>query len=1757
MNPYHSSRPNPGRALGRFRWLALILAAAATIVGAEYLLNAVLNPTVDWSPSGVLAHMLLDLGLMLPLVALAIAGGRRLANRLGMSGGDVAALLGKVGAVVIVFLLLALPVAGSRDLAHEWFGTTYGFSLAEMQTTVVTSDLTVQESTQLCSFGAVRSPALARDGSLFSAALVERLRVALQDTLIQLSILLPLLLAGVLRRSWSTVVSSSPAPVVALGRSLARPVRISAIVAATALLVFFGSGFGGQSGDGVAEALPIGEAFNACTDGGPVKRYDVSAIDVTITLNRWGDHVVGGNMYALDANVSDIRSFEAALESDRTLPDSLGVTRVSHGLRKDLIQPLVLRANLGDCLEISFTNDLGDGDPASMHILGLPHTVDNAGSAVGYNPDTMADPGESILYQIPIPLTRNAERAYYFHDHGAGRRRQNMGMFGAIVVEPRGAVYLDPETGEELDTATGSNWEAIIIDPDLDGQADAKSFREFVLLYHEIGDEAFTDIRDRDGKKMPLVDELAGVYRPGARAINYRSEPFRNRIAQDEETNGALAGHGKSLGYSSYPFGDPATPIPRSYVGEATKTRLLHGGSEVFHVHHLHGGGDRWRRNPNADPNNDFWKGLTKVPPQQTTSIRLDSQSIGPGSSYNLEHECGAGGCQQGVGDFLFHCHIGHHYISGMWSFWRVFGTEQTAETNLYGNPLAVVPDLFQADNPFSDVEAPSNTPPDLAVSAGELIGLTVDGGKMIVANSDFTDPQSQVRISDWIRFQLPPRGERLDSGDATVWNWTHTGALGADLRIWGEPESLEAFPGYVSEIPGQRPEVLFNPKNGRYTWPLFRPQVAQRPPFSARHSGAPWLGEDMREGRMDGLCAQNGVHPAVDVGDAVRRYYPVSAISIPLQVTPDSMDQDGKIFVLNEEEAAIRSGQKAAEPLAIRSNVGDCVEIIFTNKVPDEKAEKNFSKGNIHSHFVQFDTQASDGVITGFSYEQSVRPVQTEDRKLTVGAAAGSTLLSVDHTDRLRKGIWLGIGLGEGVCGTSPTGRPLPCTEVRRIKSLPDPQTIELDRPLRNNHSAGEPVGVEFVRYRWYSDVDFGTVFFHTHVDFKDWDHGLFGAHIVEPKGSTYHNPRTGAEVRAGTLVDVRVDPSAGGNPVAAGVEGSFREFMLFLQNNNPAEGQFTQGGGTINLRAEPWRLRDGDDAYRFSSVTHDDPFTQNVRAYVGDPVVIRGLGVVERVGGIRVTGHRFNQERHIDQSDTRDATFIGISERFDVSLEGGAGGTRGYPGDYLYYSTLGRDFESGAWGLLRVFDSAQSDLQMLPDQSPPNGNSGFPELSFTGAPPPSLDDGPGDACPMGAPVREYAIAATDASIIYNELAVPDSNGVAYQLQSDVTSDVRTPLVMRVNEGECLRVHLRNDRSQNSSISIGELPADPQRSYGAAIGLNYDSTVAPGDERTYEYFADRELGVVVALNLADIDSAKRGGYAGVVVEPDGATYLRPGTSESLPEGGVGVQADIQTPDGVITREFVALFSDEDKRIGHNTMPYNVGIEGFAGINYAAEDLALRGMVSAPADVFRSDLWGDPRYVVDVPAGTPLTFRVAQPWGDQLHLPTLEGHRWAQEWRSTGSEQVFNDVLAPGMSLDLKFVGGAGGDIAAPGDYLFLDRRQPFLEDGLWAMLRVTEPGLAPVADRVTITKATSFFEGGQQWLTIEGVNGLRPAGDTARRVAIYAGPETDGRCQGPIIGRANVDGGNGRWSLSRAVPRIPSELCVRSLGGGVASIIP
>ena len=86
--------------------------------------------------------------------------------------------------------------------------------------------------------------------------------------------------------------------------------------------------------------------------------------------------------------------------------------------------------------------------------------------------------------------------------------------------------------------------------------------------------------------------------------------------------------------------------------------------------------------------------------------------------------------------------------------------------------------------------------------------------------------------------------------------------------------------------------------------------------------------------------------------------------------------------------------------------------------------------------------------------------------------------------------------------------------------------------------------------------------------------------------------------------------------------------------------------------------------DPYVFSSVKYGDPMTPLLRAYAGDPVVIRTIGLAERAEALRIQGHRFRVERFNADGQFTDTATTGISERFDYVLDGGAGGPAGKSG-------------------------------------------------------------------------------------------------------------------------------------------------------------------------------------------------------------------------------------------------------------------------------------------------------------------------------------------------------------------------------------------------------------------------------------------------------------------------------------------------------------
>src|SRR5690606_27897064 len=120
-----------------------------------------------------------------------------------------------------------------------------------------------------------------------------------------------------------------------------------------------------------------------------------SAINVEITLNQWLDYYPG-YMYVLTENIEKVRKEEANNASARE-ETGFPTGSVSNGLQTDWIQPLVIRANQGDCVKVTLRNQLEFGEAVSFHIHGSSMVVNATGqAATTTNPDTVVEEGEQL-----------------------------------------------------------------------------------------------------------------------------------------------------------------------------------------------------------------------------------------------------------------------------------------------------------------------------------------------------------------------------------------------------------------------------------------------------------------------------------------------------------------------------------------------------------------------------------------------------------------------------------------------------------------------------------------------------------------------------------------------------------------------------------------------------------------------------------------------------------------------------------------------------------------------------------------------------------------------------------------------------------------------------------------------------------------------------------------------------------------------------------------------------------------------------------------------------------------------------------------------------------------------------------------------------------------------------------------------------------------------------------------------------------------
>ncbi|WP_440770626.1 multicopper oxidase domain-containing protein [Natronorubrum sp. DTA28] len=1371
-----------------------------------------------------------------------------------------------------------------------------------------------------------------------------------------------------------------------------------------------------------------------------------------------------------------------------------------------VLEPLTIRANVGDVIEIEFVNHLDRH--ASIHQTALPYQVtDSDGMSVGVNPDTTAAPGETANYE----WYATHEGTHFFHD-GANPAFDSAdeppeeahliarGLFGSMVVEPPGATWTHPETGEEL----RSGVKADIHNPE------GVSHREFIIHYHT-PEGVYT--ADGDELTWPGHDEPQTVH-----AVNYRADPTGSRLGEEAL---ALLQEGLELEdvaeffYNSWLFGDPGggDNVYRTYLGDPVKMVAVGASHEERHSHHLHG--HRWKevqeredvdtidainvgmgathetRLVTAHGGVGFFDvrplgfGPGEVPDRLEGGLDLveDELQLGeslpddvddgiadpltttrPQMSWEEAFEVGAGGAHHSTGDYLFHCHLFPHYAEGMWASMRVYDKEQE--------------DLQLLDDNAPPLDIDDETP----------------------GFPDFV-PGEQG--------QIPPKPPYDFVRDPT-------------------PEEAAALGDIVPGAP--------------YTDPC-------DPDVSPEEFGGPAAG-----------------------ADAPTRDYHIYAVPAEL-VYNDAGDYDpeGQVFVLEEDLADVLTGKMNPEPLVIRANVGDCVDIKLTNLMPEGRSN--------HIHFVSYDILGSDALHNGYNYDQTADPGGFMNYRWY--ADEEGTIFFHDHIngiDQIMHGHFamLIVEPEDSEWYDPHTGEPIDAG-TQAIVSQPDGEDFREFAllyhdfaPLRERDGEfvnpqeehNQNAGVMAMNYRnapyYRRGPDPDPAYVHSSYVHGDPPTPTFEAYHGDPI-RIHHLMGPYEEGHNLQINGVRATP-AGADPedtVAQSIHVS-EAFTYFLEadaddlpnpDGLPVYDHLYSSGIVDDLWDGMWGINRVFDA----EVDHlqplpdrgapDGEITEAQLAEMGHPAPFldwEELGrrawltypdEVQREYGLGKDRFEDWQRKLIEALERRQKKDDSLRAKFwsgELTLE-----------DILEKLGLSRKEAKEELGIdpnelqrrLEQFDGlGRVRKPPFPPDQPARQNPNVGEI------PPQAPD-PGDPCPDDTVVREYNVTVFQTEIEFNEYTDHDPHGIVFALDEhveEIRAGERPPetLVLRANEGDCIEINLTNElpadfapdhahpemrtreedlgieweESNRSSLHPQRLEYDVQGSDGATVGFNFDQTIAPGETTTYRWFADEQLDTAVLWDFADIRGHRHhGAFGRLIIEAEGATWLDPWTAEPLADHGdrfapaTTTQSIIVPPERPAFREFPLSFSDgryiinrenpqdcvvppgedDDPNAPCNQVPDDPEDQGYMAINNRAEPFIRRFQTGSDEQhlVFSSEEHGDPATpVLNAFLDDPVRFRVHQvadkARGLDFHLAS---HQWLRNRNDPESEIIgVEDRFNTGKAYRYDVLGGAGGLVDSVGDHLYNETKTPRrLESGAWGIFRVGEDEddfaepVQPLPDRV------------------------------------------------------------------------------------------
>jgi manganese oxidase len=434
--------------------------------------------------------------------------------------------------------------------------------------------------------------------------------------------------------------------------------------------------------------------YATCPAGAPARTFNVTAVTAQAALPN-GQIVFNG------------RGVQSQI-----LQNNLGIMYVrsedltAQGKLKTgvPVEPLILRANAGDCITVNLKNSIAQNSQVLKTNFSLPQpftgTVNPhlASSYVGMHPQLLSydgakssglnvgwnREGQPNSFDQTVPV--NGAQTYQWYAGKIDRAANGSltytpvefgalnlfpsdimfqnpnGLFGSMIVEPPNSTWKCGEAGslqncDPSATPPSSRASATVTLPD------NSTFREFALM---IGDSV----------------RINGT---NTGAVNYASEPWSFRYHDNITGDFSCTASNQLpqvLPSPTVPVSDPRTPILTAAIGDKVRFRMTHpfgtGTSQVFSLH-----GHVWQRNP-YNTNSTIIGGNSL------------SQWIGSrdnhGSSDHFEVFIDKAGGEGGqAGDYLYSVFVPTQARDGAWGIFRV-GNVPVSQTQNAACPARTSP---------------------------------------------------------------------------------------------------------------------------------------------------------------------------------------------------------------------------------------------------------------------------------------------------------------------------------------------------------------------------------------------------------------------------------------------------------------------------------------------------------------------------------------------------------------------------------------------------------------------------------------------------------------------------------------------------------------------------------------------------------------------------------------------------------------------------------------------------------------------------------------------------------------------------------------------------------------------------------------------------------------------------------------------------------------------------------------------------------